>query len=32
MILDGKSVAKENEIRLKKEVEELEEKYNKVPT
>lgn len=31
MILDGKSLAKENEIKLKQEIEELKEKYDKVP-
>lgn len=32
MILDGKTLAKENEERLKKEIEELKEKYGSVPT
>lgn len=32
MILDGKTLAKENEEKLKLEVEKLKEKYNKVPT
>lgn len=32
MILDGKSLAKENEEKLKIEIEELKRKYNKVPT
>ena len=32
MILDGKTLAKENEEKLKKEIESLKEKYGKVPT
>ena len=32
MILDGKTLAKENEEKLKKEIEFLKEKYGKVPT
>ena len=32
MILDGKTLAKQREEALKKEVEELKEKYGKVPT
>ena len=32
MILDGKTLAKENEIKLKEEIEKLKEQYKKVPT
>lgn len=32
MILDGKTLAKENELKLKEEIEKLKEKYQKVPT
>lgn len=32
MILDGKTLAKENEMKIKESVDSLREKYNKVPT